>query len=36
VEIEEKKAEDNKIEEAVSAASRVETFSEKNVLLVRS
>ena len=32
VEIEEKKAEDKKIEEAVSAALRVETFSERNVL----
>jgi hypothetical protein len=32
VEIEEKKAEDMKIEERVSAASRAETFSEKNVL----
>jgi hypothetical protein len=32
VEIEEKKAEEKKIDEAVSAASHVETFSEKNVL----
>jgi hypothetical protein len=31
VEIEEKRAEDKKIEEAVSAALRAETFSEKNV-----